>query len=911
MNPPPTLPPSRPVSKTSNICHPSAICHPLSHSPAVSVIAQRRAAPPVPPVPPATPAGFACFFSVAEMPGPPRFAFVVVARGPAYASTLDCPPGVPPPVCPVCPGLSRPLIPVLARYRHRLRLSTLDLSHNSSSQIHLLRSYNTLITAARLVRLTSDLTYTPLQTSPLSLVESPRSPASPLSQLPYSSYSYSLYISLARRVFTLFLAAMQLTWDLGMDHVRHWVLRGNYDSTSKYEQSTTWSSTVATGLSEAMDPRVTAGNTSLINKLPALNSLSHTSDHSERFPQELRGVDNDPLIPSQAEINRIFNDGRETWGEFVDEALNLQDGMFPSGLDPSIMVQDMPPLPDTVPQRGVLAGAPSWIVPDPEAQECPPPQVCQRIGPDLDLDNVTGTTKYFRLAYAEPLDCLISADPEVACYGNLTFAEESTAPDGLAIITMCWSYIFSTRLLQLQERKASYTSNHLRPIPLSCVGDVESSEIHIHLGKSVSPRLIHWLCAILSPTPGWASDKLGGEHSPWSARCSTDLRFLITTDEQVHIDPRVKPPSPAEAVELLIEFCNYYGISHEQPHSDGPQSLSPIKAGFLATLAIPFYRMTKLKPQLPRPRLVRRDGPGLDQEQVKSVRRYLAEVHYHMTLSMHPWSLGSVLWSIFWQPDIECNLVSPWLSAITSMIGPAIENRDLEFLAKVFSIRRPRVAMWWHGIFLLGNTAILDYMRSYLNTLDEGIGYDTLARPDIVAAVWTGAPQSFLDDNPPQVYGRPGDVVPRADLLQHRYTLTMRDPWPLFYGWRPFGEIMLDAIEPDLYPWLERGHVRDYHHWSWWSKDDPDFECSLYAGYRRELRRFDPSVPDRLELIPAEDSKAPIPSDITISLIPSRIATQQMVAHSLGNIVGERSVSTAVIQGLTLDHPWLENWRPT
>ncbi|CAM1502232.1 Fc.00g042160.m01.CDS01 [Cosmosporella sp. VM-42] len=701
---------------------------------------------------------------------------------------------------------------------------------------------------------------------------------------------------------------MQLTWDLGMDHVRHWVLKGDFEQETLPEEPDCWSSTVVTGLSEAAIPQPGT----------AASPSPFTTPSAE---QHLQGTEDDPLIPSQSQINQVFNNGVETWRQFHHDAVALPRGVFPPGLNPSIMMKDMPPLPDTVPQKGVLVGSPTWIVPDPEQREPQPTQPSQRIGRDLDLDLVTGVTKYFRLGYETPLACRLSSDPGMGYYGKTSSAPSSptatatataaataTAPDGLAILTMCWSYIFSTRLLQLQGRKAHYSNTYIRPIPAQCVGPVQDNEILLHLGDSASPRLVHWICALLAPTPGWASDDLGGEHSPWSACCSGDLQFVISTDKQVHIDRKAKPPTPDEALELLIEFCNLFGIRHEQPQSEAPTALSPIKAAFLATLAIPFYRMAKLEPQLPRPTLTPKKVDAMDDEQTDSIRRYLLDAAYYMTLSMHPYALGPVLWSIFWQPDIECNLVSPWLSAITKVIGPAIETQDFELLAKIFCVRRPRVSLWWHGLFLLGSPQLLVYIRNYLETLDEGCSYDTLARPDIVSSVWTGALHSYQDEDSPNVYHNIKGPVSRADLLQHRHTLTLRDPWPLFYGWRPFGNVPKHTIEPDLYPWLEHGHKREYRHWTWWSKTDPDFEPISYAGYRLETRNFNTSVPDRLSLIPSKTPLAPIPADITLNLLPSKKATLQMIAHSLGNIIGERSASTAVIPGLTQQHPWLKDW---
>ncbi|KAF4469520.1 hypothetical protein FALBO_3565 [Fusarium albosuccineum] len=721
---------------------------------------------------------------------------------------------------------------------------------------------------------------------------------------------------------------MQLTWDLGMDHVRSWVLSGDYELDDSFDRPFVWSSTIVTGLSEAAivpqpddasaHSRAGADTETLApTELTPASSTLASSLAPSNFPsivreQQLLAVPDhidDPLIPKQRDVRRIFHDGQHTWQHFLSQALALPRGVFPTGLDPSIMLQDMPPLPDSVPPKGVLAGAPTWIVPDPE----PPAQPPSRGRPDLNLNHVTGTTKYFRLAYPGPINCIISSDPSACHYGNPSgTSDASNAPQGLAILTMCWSYIFSTRLLHLQDRKAHFTDSYIRPLPINVVGELAQDEILVQLPREASLRLVHWLCAILAPKPAWAADDEGGAFSPWDARCTGDARFVIATEEQVSIDPSAQPPKPTEATELLIEFCNLFGIGHEPRRSRDPRPLSPIKAAFLATLAIPFYRMAKLQPHLPRPSLKPQKAISLDEDEAGDVRRYTGEVHYYMPLSMHPYALGPVLWSIFWQPDIQCNLVSPWLAAITSVIRPAFNYCDFEMLAKIFTLRRPRVALWWHGLFLLGNPKILDFIRNYLTNLDEGCTYDTLSRPDIVTAAWTGAPQSYQDDLSSTAYYDLDDDVPRAALLQHRHTLTLRDPWPLFYGWRPFGFVPKDTIEPDLYPWLERGHDREYRHWTWWSKNDASFEPYLYAGYRKETGRFIPNVPDNLALLPAPDSFAPLPpaAVVPIDFEPSRRATLQMINHSLGNIIGERSVSTAVIPDLEQSHPWLKDWTP-
>ncbi|RGP71111.1 hypothetical protein FLONG3_7239 [Fusarium longipes] len=704
---------------------------------------------------------------------------------------------------------------------------------------------------------------------------------------------------------------MKTTW-LEMDHVRSWVLNGDYDLDNSFDRPLAWSSTIATGLSEAViSPKEDASSQS--NSSPRTQKSHNTeSTAASSTPdlswspsqpcstlneQEFLSVPddvNDPLIPKQSDIRRVFHNGYYTWQQLVDQALALPRGMFPASLDPSIMLQDMPPIPSRLPADGVLAGAPTWFVPDDPA------------GSDLHLDNISGGTKYFRLAYPSPIDCHISSDPSTCHYGNpIGTADASNAPEGLAVLILCWSYIISSRLLELQGRKCHFTDSCLRPIHSCNIGNLLQNDALVHLPAVASRRLVQWLCAILAPTPGWAANGRGA-HTPWDARCTGEVRFLIATEGQVAIDLDMEPPTSTEATELLIEFCNLFGIGHESRQSRDPTLLSPIKTAFLATLAIPFYRMAKLQPQLPRPSLRPRKTTPLNIEQAADIHRYTEEARYHMTLSMQPYALGSTLWSVFWQPEIQCNLVSPWLAAINSVIQPAFQHCDFEMLSKIFLLRRPRVGMWWHGIFALGSPKTLDLIRNYLTTLDEGCSYDTLSHPDIVVAAWTGAPQSYQDSAASSTYQ---DLIPRAALLQHRHTLTLRDPYPLFSGWLPFGSVPKESIEPDLYPWLERGHRREYRHWTWWSRDDATFQPSTHAGYRKETTHYNPNVLDNLDIITSNCVKS-IPPAVGVASEPSRRATLQMINHSLGNIIGERSLCTAVIPGLKNSHPWLKDWFP-
>jgi hypothetical protein len=88
----------------------------------------------------------------------------------------------------------------------------------------------------------------------------------------------------------------------------------------------------------------------------------------------------------------------------------------------------------------------------------------------------------------------------------------------------------------------------------------------------------------------------------------------------------------------------------------------------------------------------------------------------------------------------------------------------------------------------------------------------------ITAAVWTGSPQPFLDEETSRAYTDLANSVSRADLLRHRYNFRLQDAASTPVSWRPFGKVAWADIEPELWPWLQHGSRREYGHWIWWIK---------------------------------------------------------------------------------------------
>jgi hypothetical protein len=667
------------------------------------------------------------------------------------------------------------------------------------------------------------------------------------------------------------------------DQILDWILTRRHIIRTEYSKPNSHRHVVTRDASA-----LPSGNTS--------SATSESSDTSSSIPNRLVGADDDPLIPTSAAIDLVFNEDLATWTRFVRSAESLPPQAFPAGFgDPYIMLKDVPALPDRLPRKGWLIGRPLWHVPDPEHGD--------RVGNDSEplpyLQYLHGVRKTFLLSYPKAIECRVLSSPASPSQGHGPWASQSA----LSLLTMCWSYILSARLLELQGKKVVYSPSSLLPITAK-PSRLKTCDVVLDLlGASPSRKLVRWLCAILSPKLGWVANE--GDFPPWAAFCSGDACFVIVSAHEPAALPNEQPPNSSEATEWLIELCDLFGLlGPEAGPRDRPGEIPPPIAAFPAALALPFYRQVHLIPHFVFPTLERGGRNGFTKK-ASQIRQYTADLRYYMTLSMHPRSVGSIIWSIFWQPDIETNLVSPWLSSIHTVIKPLLESRNLLQLAKVFAVRRPRVASWWLGIFLLGDTAILDWIARYLDTLEERWGFGSMAPPDPAVAAWTGSPQSFLDVESSRRYTDPKELVPLADLLRHRYNFRLQDESSRTLSWRPFGTIGKEFIEPELWPWLERGHAREYVHWVWWVKvGRQHFVHNLQLGFRKDTGRFVSDVPDCLDKVPA---KRPSGHRGDIKLEPSRASTLRMIHYCMEDVGGDRDISILAVPGATA-HPWLKHW---
>lgn len=606
-------------------------------------------------------------------------------------------------------------------------------------------------------------------------------------------------------------------------------------------------------------------------------------------PTELLvGCDRDPLIPTSEEISGTFLKAQNQWRSYLAGADQLPPGCMPAvSLDAHNCIQDAPPLPQELCNKRIIWGRALWKVPDPEFVS----------KDDCSLELVHGVDKSFLLSMKSPTGCRISTRSDFHHFFSSSERCSEHAPNAIAIFALMWAFIISAEQLQRQKRGIQYSATTLLPV-LARDLKPRSGDIVVPL-KTASTRLVRWLCAILVQGQGVLMDELlvgknrlpvEGGFPPWAAYYNGDSRFIITTTRSIEGFGSEMPPSPAEALDLLIEFCQLY-----------PFGSQPI-AGFLAALMLPFHNQEGLQPQLPKPRITGNwnKEPALSD----NIRDYFNDLPYYMTLSICPRYLGSAIWSIFWEPGVQCNLVSPWLGSIHQVIQHLLVAGDMEGLAKVFALRRPRLAPLWLGMFLCGCPEVINMIESYLTTLNEQPDDGSCAQPNPNVAVWTGSHQSFLDERCSGPYQDLDAEVSRADMLRHRFNFRLGDDSIIVHhGWEPCGKIRKQDIEPELWPSLEcQPRPRIYIHWIWWLARGKKPKKKIERGYRSDKPHMEFVVP---ELV-LPKSIATIPNGLTynVALKPSKQATFWILLDGSQMALQDQSLEDMVVPGMR-QHPWM------
>ncbi|PTB80390.1 hypothetical protein M440DRAFT_1388686 [Trichoderma longibrachiatum ATCC 18648] len=477
----------------------------------------------------------------------------------------------------------------------------------------------------------------------------------------------------------------------------------------------------------------------------------------------------DNVVPTAEQSASAFDFSRSLWQGLVENARCMS--LSRDTLDLMSLARHGPKMPDDMEETSELAGYAKWHL-----SEGPKPT-----GPGNVLHPARlGMKRRWDLMKHELTECELS--------DRSSFGFSDSESNGLAIMFLAWSYILSVFLLEEQKTSFVYTE----ATAASGTASSADSDFTIDLGDA-SDEEYRWWSTLLSPGQGWKASC--AKQPVWAVKYTGNVKFSFKNPHTEPLSPDIKPPSSRQAVAFLARFAAMYDL-------EGQARLALSMA-----LTIPLHDKMMSTIQLPKPRLVKLEEAPPPSSLIDKEFRLLS---YYMVLSSNPTFLGSALWSVFWEPAIDCNLASSWCTPIIQEIQPLIESEDLETLSHVLAQRRPGVAPLWYGLLACGITDTVSAIVPFLEKLYTHV--PTKFMPEV--AVWTDSPQSFMDLPGSGPYVEENKVS-RADVwrLRHEY-------WNAWKGgihfrnlpstpFQPFGAV--DAEEVEL---MVRGHLQcPRHEW--------------------------------------------------------------------------------------------------
>ncbi|KAJ5642251.1 hypothetical protein N7490_006251 [Penicillium lividum] len=562
-------------------------------------------------------------------------------------------------------------------------------------------------------------------------------------------------------------------------------------------------------------------------------------------------------LPS-SQLDLATNEARNYWYSLADDArarlhnVNLLDTVSPQYIlckvpaFPASQLALQEVLLSESGSKAILAVASSTMRPT-ETEKC----------------NTQGTTKEVQSAL------LIGIQSPISCHFTGTCFEQfgvqggdgRKLPNFTGIISLAWAYILSSRLVELQQQQGadvSYTSS----TAFWQHHDMEDvTAIEIEIGE-VDESTARWWAAILAPRQGWKTFLLKKEgeayYSPWSLSLDKGPDFkVVWHDNGIHAPiSAVSPPSSETAMRLLAQFCSLHGLREQ------------FYAAFFAALTFPTHKQLEINVELPLPVVTQTHlDHALDTSQVNELLSLGKDVPSFMALSCNHSVVMSSLCGSFWEPNIPCRLVSPWLHPILEEIPQAPwicekPGRYYEIIALMCGQRRPRLRALWIGAALSGLVPkVLGYVRSGTPPLDPN-GF-----------AWTSSPQSFMDipGSGPYFYEDVlgNHAIRRADAWRLLYLPTPEDDG-LYYKslpfspWPPVGQTVDEncALRIRVHKSCSR-HRLDYTHWTWklldgsflndqgFSPGGPSYpaEGSFVQSQRKDNSRY-PNIP----ISPSQDA---------------------------------------------------------
>jgi hypothetical protein len=426
--------------------------------------------------------------------------------------------------------------------------------------------------------------------------------------------------------------------------------------------------------------------------------------------------------------------------------------------------------------------------------------------------------------FKEPVQIEVaSTDPLLLCMSALnpdrSYASWfACSDDYLAILMLAWAYILSARWVELMPTTTlQYTENQAAFYNDSTGNNSEEDSIRINIGHAGSEK-IRWWAAVLAQGQGWQATMGGTFSSPWTICLQCDLPFSVSSPSNT-TPWLLSATSFKDACNYLTKFCVRHNVV-DQSH-----------VALAAVLLFPSLRGQNL--HLPRPKARQwKPSPNLSSRTESQYDWLYRDKHLErlLTMSCNTRSIRPMLLSVFYQPEIECKAVSPWLQGCLSAITTLTSDDSCVF-GRMCAERTPTIGCFWLGGTILG---------LHDKLLQQHVQYG-LIPIDIYSASWTGTIQSFIQ----QPVSEPlvaNDEITRADeciLLflsrPHHHTQV-----PICQ-WKPFGRTLIQDLDLEVRAHLKcKGHRLQYRGFEWDSHGSI-LESPVSAGATQYYPSFQPT----------------------------------------------------------------------
>lgn len=356
------------------------------------------------------------------------------------------------------------------------------------------------------------------------------------------------------------------------------------------------------------------------------------------------------------------------------------------------------------------------------------------------------------------------------------------------ILTLAWAYILSARWTELISgaRAPAYSNHEGQPSTGTMSRELEqgTSPIVVDVGD-VDGDAARWWTAILSADGGWyasiQSDTGFNLHSPWAIRTQPGSTFHVSAKIQPHSNTtNFRPPSFSTAIRYLSDYCSLHDAAD---HS---------QAALAAALLIPVAKLDNRRIELPVLPLPRKAPYWRERKQATSAwDGELCQLDQLLTLSCNSRGVKSLLNSVFFDPDVACNVCGAWLQGSFAFLD-SDKAKDPYRRLQTFMNRDPGLSFLWLGAFITGAEGrCLQEARS---------GW---WKVDLNAAAWTRTHVSFIQGFVTKP--APGSQqVSRANECRLLYLSHEQDhAIPPLFPFAPFGSTAFEDTDLDV-----RRHAR-------------------------------------------------------------------------------------------------------